>query len=234
MKPGQPCLATTARCDAACSTGLVDVPAPRQRATARSRLQRLADPALALCSTATAGGPNGWHLVDLLPQLVGDLRLLGLQHLAHHGHDVLATCWLGICGVQVVERHILQQNWESCSTYVPRRCCYGQAAGDICWQPRIAPAACSRTSHKGTMHRGRQRASITWAPARWPSSCARRPWAAAHTPPPPGRTRWRTRRSARPASPHLHSMGHQSLAAVQTCSRSCSCCSHARICWLDE
>ena len=119
MKPGQPCLATTARCDAACSTGLVDVPAPRQRATARSRLQRLADPALALCSTATAGGPNRWHLVDLLPQLVGDLRLLGLQHLAHDGHDVLAARRLGVCGVQVVQRHILQHERKDASRVCP-------------------------------------------------------------------------------------------------------------------
>ena len=47
------------------------------------------------------------HLVDLLPQLLGDLRLLRLHHGAHHAHDVLATLGFGVCRVEVVQGHVL-------------------------------------------------------------------------------------------------------------------------------
>lgn len=49
------------------------------------------------------------HAVHLLAQLVRDLRLLGLQQLAHEGHDVLPALGLGVGGVQVVQRNILDQ-----------------------------------------------------------------------------------------------------------------------------
>ena len=47
------------------------------------------------------------HLVDLFPQLVRDLSLLGLHQLTHHGEDVLATLRPGVCRIEVVERHVL-------------------------------------------------------------------------------------------------------------------------------
>mmetsp|Transcript_38831 Transcript_38831/g.123452 ORF Transcript_38831/g.123452 Transcript_38831/m.123452 type:complete len:397 (+) Transcript_38831:329-1519(+) len=47
------------------------------------------------------------HLVDLLPQLLRDLRLLRLHHLPHDRHDVLPTLRLGVGTVQVVQGHVL-------------------------------------------------------------------------------------------------------------------------------
>ena len=47
------------------------------------------------------------HLVDLPPQLVGDLRLLRLHQLPHHGHDVLTSLGPGIRHVQVMKSDIL-------------------------------------------------------------------------------------------------------------------------------
>lgn len=46
-------------------------------------------------------------LVDLGAQLVGDLGLLGLHELAHHGHDVLAALGARVGHVEVVQRHVL-------------------------------------------------------------------------------------------------------------------------------
>ena len=47
------------------------------------------------------------HLIDLRAKLLGDLRLLRLHHLPHHGDEVLTALGLGIREVEVVERHVL-------------------------------------------------------------------------------------------------------------------------------
>lgn len=49
------------------------------------------------------------YLVDLLAQLVRDFGFLGFQQLAHDCHDVLASCWLRIGRVQVMQGHVLQR-----------------------------------------------------------------------------------------------------------------------------
>lgn len=46
-------------------------------------------------------------LVDLHPQLLRDLRLLGLHQLAHHAHDVLPALRPRVRHVQIVQRDVL-------------------------------------------------------------------------------------------------------------------------------
>ena len=47
------------------------------------------------------------NLVDLRAQLLGDLRLLRLHHLAHHGDQILPALRLRVREVEVVQRHVL-------------------------------------------------------------------------------------------------------------------------------
>eukprot|EP00160_Parvularia_atlantis_P016426 Unigene5212_Nuclearia_a/m.15979 Unigene5212_Nuclearia_a/g.15979 ORF Unigene5212_Nuclearia_a/g.15979 Unigene5212_Nuclearia_a/m.15979 type:complete len:306 (-) Unigene5212_Nuclearia_a:346-1263(-) len=47
------------------------------------------------------------NLVDLAPQLVGNLGLARLEQLIHHRHDVLASLRARVGHVEVVQRHVL-------------------------------------------------------------------------------------------------------------------------------
>lgn len=58
-------------------------------------------------SAFQARGAKKSHLVDLRPELLRDLRLLGLHELAHHAENILPPLRSGVRDVQVVEGHVL-------------------------------------------------------------------------------------------------------------------------------